>query len=162
MPDPSEIGDMVVAQLKQWAHNVHRNTTHMFDDMNLTNYIRLVIVVGAYFLLRPYLIKLGAKLQAKEHEKEIDPYDLATVKAAISPNSLRGQVEVPVDTDSEGEEPTTGETKGADWGKKARKRQRQMLRKVLEADEKLRLEKEGAEDDKDIMEYLDDYKEGWD
>ena len=106
-------------------------------------------------------MKLGAKIQAKEHEKILDPDEMETAKAAISPNSLRGMVEVPEDSESEGDG-EEGTKTGADWGKKARRRQRQMVRKILDAEEKLRREQEEDEDDKDIMEYLDDYKEGWD
>lgn len=111
-------------------------------------YIRLIAVVGAYILLRPYIIKFGSRMQTKEHEKEVDADEMAAA-AAISPNSLRGHVQVPDDSD-EDEEKTTG----ADWGKKARKRQRQMVKRVLEAEEKLRREQEEDEEDKDIEQFL--------
>jgi hypothetical protein len=154
------LGDTIFGQVTQWVNNFQRNAMHMFDGMEVKNYIRLIAVVGAYALLRPYLMKLGEKIQAKQHEKVLDPHEMETAKAAISPNSLRGLVEVPEDSESEGEGEAT--TKGADWGKKARRRQRQMVRRILEKEEELRREQEENEDDKDIMEYLDDYKEGWD
>lgn len=113
----------------------------------------MILVVCAYVLVRPYIQKFAMRAQNLEHEKEID------TGAVLSPNSLRGQVDVPEDTDSEREQ---GEATGTSWGKKARKRQRQMLSKVLENDEKRRKEQEDDLDDEDIMDLLVDYEEGVD
>ncbi|TAQ86723.1 hypothetical protein B7494_g4958 [Chlorociboria aeruginascens] len=135
----------------QWGNNLQTRVSEIFEGMTLQKYIRLVIIVGAYALLRPYLMKLGARAQTREHEKEVDPEEMEKAKAAISPNSLRGQVEVPDDS-AESE----GETTGADWGKKARRRQRQVVRKILEQDEKLRREQQEDDEDKDIQEFLVD------
>jgi hypothetical protein len=139
--------------LVYYAGNLRRNLSNLFVDLDLKNWIRMIAVVGAYLLVRPYLQKLGMKTQSLEHEKEID------TGAILSPNSLRGQVDVPEDTDSEGGQ---ADATGANWGKKARKRQRQMLRNVLDTDEKARKEQEDNEDDKDIMDLLVDYEEGKD
>lgn len=84
----------------------------------------------------------------KQHEKELDPSEIAP----ISPNSLRGQVKVADDTDDEEEAPAG--TTGADWGKKARRRQRQMVNKILDEEERIRREFEELDDDKDIEQYL--------
>lgn len=143
------------------ANNFYRNFFGMWDGMNVIRFIRMVAIVGAYFLLRPYLMKIGEYLQGKQHEKEIDTDELAGPKAKISPNQLRGaggkEVEIP---DSDEEEEAEGT--GADWGKKARKRQRQLVKKVLEEDEKRRRELQEDDEDKDIQEYLVDYVEGED
>ena len=71
--------------------------------------------------------------------------------------SLKGQVEIPEDTDSEGEEDGRVKATGAaDWGKKARRRQRRVLRSLIEADEKRRKEEEEeAGSDKEIEELLE-------
>jgi hypothetical protein len=160
--------EAVRAQLTTWGNNFVRNATHMWDDMTIIEYIRLVAIVGAYLLLRPYLIKLGAKIQAKQHEKELDPYEMAALdsegKAKLSPNNLRGidGKEVSLEgSDSEGDEATGADVK---WGKKARKRQRAVIKKVLEDEEKIRRELQEDDEDKDILEYLVDYepgKDGW-
>jgi len=136
--------------VKGWGQNLQNNVGETFSNMTLEKYIRIVVIVGAYALLRPYIMKLGSKFQTKEHEKEVDPGEMAAA-AAISPNSLRGQVQVPEDSEDEG-----GEVTSADWGKKARRRQRQLVRRVLEAEEKLRREQEEDEEDKDIEEFLVD------
>jgi len=173
-----EVLDFIPLQLSIWYHNLTHNLTHMFDGMNNTRYIRVIAIIGAYFLLRPYVMKLGERMQKKEFEKEVDPHFLAKggKKAAISPNVLRGfkGQEVPLDEVEEerddvvpgGKEAGTdgGDGDKANWGKKARKRQRGLAKKVLEEQEKRRLEAEGDEEDKDIMEHLLDYvpgEDGW-
>jgi len=102
-------------------------------------------------LLRPYIIKLGARSQMKSHEKaEAD----AQAKAEISPNELRGFAEIPEDSDDEIEE-IQAEATGPDWGKKARRRQRNMIKKLLEAEERRLEESKEEEEDKDIAQFLD-------
>jgi phage-related minor tail protein len=111
-------------------------------------------------LLRPYLIKLVSRNQLAQHEAEnARAEEEAARKAAakMSPNDLRGgpRVEVPEDTDSEGEGgDDAADASGPSWGKKARRRQRAMIRKLLEAEEKRLRETKEEEEDKDIEEFL--------
>lgn len=78
---------------------------------------------------------------AKEEEEQ----------AQISPNQLRGQaVEIPDDSDDDEQ----AESTATDWGKKARKRQRNMIKKMLDAEEKRLQELQEDEEDKDIEQYL--------
>jgi hypothetical protein len=135
--------------LMAWLGQLQQNVIDTFSQLTVEKYIRLVVIVGAYALLRSYILKLAGKQQTKEHEKEVDPREVASAAGAGIPRPLRDQVQVPDDSDEE-----DGQVTGTDWGKKARKRQRQMVRKILEADEKLRKEKEGDEEDKDIEEFL--------
>ncbi|KAI9722038.1 MAG: hypothetical protein M1812_001998 [Candelaria pacifica] len=141
----------LTTNLQTWASNAHHNLTTATSRLSIYDYIRLVTIVGAYCLLRPYLMKLGARFQAKDHEREIDMDELSP-SAKISPNSLRGQVQVLDDSESEEE----GRVSGMDWGKKARRRQRMVLRKILDEEERIRREEEEAEDDKEIQEFLVD------
>ncbi|MCJ1375656.1 hypothetical protein MMC20_006893 [Loxospora ochrophaea] len=138
-------------QLSTYRHNLQQNLGQSLDRLALKDYIRLTAIVGAYCLLRPYLLKLGARFQAKDHERDVDPDELSSA-AAMSPNTLRGQVTVPEDSESE-EDMAVGT--GANWGKKARRRQRQMVRKIVEAEEKLRAEEAQEDSDKDIEEFLE-------
>lgn len=140
----------------QYADNFIRNVGGAADGMTLKRWIRMIAIVGAYILLRPYLEKLSAYVMAENHEKELDPEEMDKAnKAKLSPNALSGEV----DSDAEEESATSG----ADWGKKARKRQRTVLQKIQEAEDKLRAE----DSDEDIKEFLEsdalvDYKEGED
>ncbi|KFZ07549.1 hypothetical protein V501_06348 [Pseudogymnoascus sp. VKM F-4519 (FW-2642)] len=163
MTELNDLIDTVLGYLSQGFENLKHNAEH-YASMSLKEWVRIVTIVGAYLLLRPYLSQWAAKLQSAEHDKEIDADELATPatgpKAAISANSLRGQVKVP--EDSESDEDTgeaveaTAQTTSANWGKKARKRQRAMIKRIIEADEKLRAETEAYDDeeDKDIEQYL--------
>ncbi|KAH8594611.1 protein trafficking Pga2, partial [Bisporella sp. PMI_857] len=134
--------------------NFYTNVIHTVDGMDAKRWIRLVAIVGAYLLFRPLWIKFGAYVQEKEHEKPISTEDLEVMaggKPKLTPNDIRGNpVRLPDDSESEDE----AESTGAEWGKKARKRQRQVLRRILEQEEALLKEQQENEDDKDIQEFL--------
>ncbi|KAH8891293.1 DUF1531-domain-containing protein [Thozetella sp. PMI_491] len=120
------------------------NLLASFELMTLQKWIRVVIVVGTYMLLRPYLIALGKKSQMRSHEAAENEG-----RAEISPNELRGRV-IPGDSDDEEEVEATS----ADWGKKARRRQRKFLKDMVDAEEKRLQESKEEEEDKDIEEFL--------
>lgn len=152
----------------------HRFTTNVqstLANMSPEKWIRLIIIAGACtspppspvptttnplplpvdMLLRPYLIKLGGRSQMKVHEQEA-----AEAVPALSPNDLRGQVTIPEDS-SDSEDEAAGATSSgaqADWGKKARRRQRHMIKRLLEVEEKRLEESKEEEEDKDIEEFL--------
>lgn len=135
-----------------------RFTTNMratLQEMSPEKWIRLVIIVGTYCLLRPYLLKLGGKSQAKQLEKEAaEAEEEAKEQAKMSPNELRGhKISLPGESDDDDEEPE-GQTTSAEWGKKARRRQRTMVKKILEAEEKRLQDLQDDEEDKDIEEFL--------
>ncbi|KAI0897807.1 DUF1531-domain-containing protein [Annulohypoxylon nitens] len=130
---------------ERFSHNV----TESFSSMTPKQWIRLVIIVGAYALLRPYIIKMGAKHQEKQLEKQFKEEEER--QAQISPNQLRGEIGIPDESDDDDEQ---GETTASDWGKKARKRQRNVLKKMLDAEEKRLQELQEDEEDKDIEQYL--------
>jgi hypothetical protein len=159
-----EVLQFIPMQLGQWYHNFTHNIVHMWDGMTMIKYIRLIAVAGAYILLRPYLVKLGEKFQTKEHEKELDPYEMEKQKAKLSPNALRGVSGKVAELEDSDEGQEEGGATGGDvkWGKKARKRQRMSIKKLLEEKEKLLQEQQEDDDDKDIQEYLVDYVEGED
>ncbi|KAK4103965.1 DUF1531-domain-containing protein [Parathielavia hyrcaniae] len=127
------------------------NLKGTFTDLTPEKAIRLVIIVGAYLLLRPYLIKLGGRAQMQSHEEE-EARAEAEAKAKISPNELRGKVNIPEDTDDEDE--AAARASGPDWGKKARRRQREVITKMLIAEEKRLRESREEQEDKDIEEFL--------
>ncbi|KAI9809763.1 MAG: hypothetical protein M1825_000196 [Sarcosagium campestre] len=140
-----------------WADNARNNLGNTVRSLTPVDYIRLVAIVGGYALLRPYLIRLGGRFQAKDHEREIvDSQGLLASGGEGDGGSqgkagLNGQVGVPEDTDDEDDDDPAHTT---NWGRTARRRQRKMIKKILEAEEtKLRKEQED-EEDKDIEEFL--------
>jgi hypothetical protein len=159
-----EVLQFIPMQLGQWYHNFTHNIVHMWDGMTAIKYIRMIAVVGAYILLRPYIAKFGERFQEKQHEKELDPYEMGEQKAKLSPNALRGVGGRAVELEESEEEEEEAEGTAADvkWGKKARKRQRMSIKKLLEQKERLLQEQQEDDDDKDIAKYLVDYKEGED
>lgn len=140
------------------------NLAKSFEGMSPTHWIRVVAFVGAYLLLRPYLMKLGAKVQTSQLEKEAAQSAAAAEekekakkqRAAMSPNDLRGgRKAIPAEeSDSEDEQVPAGQASGADWGKKARKRQKVMIKKLLSAEEERLQKLQEDDEDKDIEEFL--------
>lgn len=132
-----------------------RNLRGSLEGMSPEKWIRIVIIVGTYMLLRPYLLKLGGKAQMNQHEKEAAEAEAeAEAKAKMSPNELRGhKIEIPEDSDDSDAEVDSKAT-SADWGKKARRRQRTMVKKLLDAEEKRLQELQEDDEDKDIEEFL--------
>ncbi|KAK4043474.1 protein trafficking Pga2 [Parachaetomium inaequale] len=127
------------------------NIRGSFTNLTPEGLVRIVIIAGAYMLLRPYLVKLGMRAQMQAHEEE-EARAEAEHKAKISANELRGHVDIPDNTDDE--EEATAEASGPDWGKKARRRQRDMIKKLLEAEEQRLRENQEELEDKDIEEFL--------
>lgn len=160
---------------------VVNNLSGSFGSLNIHQWLRLVVIAGAYMLLRPYIIKLGGKIQMKQHEADekeslIDAIAIAKgEKPALSANDLREGgdskkskvVEAVLGSDAEddsdddysvpgGAAAAATKASGTDWGKNARKRQRRMVRKLLEAHEQQLADAAGDEEDKDIEEFLED------
>ncbi|KAI3325070.1 DUF1531-domain-containing protein [Xylariaceae sp. AK1471] len=140
------LGDSIWKLVTLVADRMTNNVGSSVTNMTAQQWIRLIAIVGAYALLRPYVIKMGAKYQEKQFEKDQEEL------AQITPNQLRGQLDIPEDSDEEEEE--QGETTAADWGKKARKRQRNMIKQLLDAEEKRLQETFDEQEDKDIEEFL--------
>lgn len=115
----------------------------------------MVVIVGAYLLLRPFLVKLGARQQRKVHEREAARTAAEATEAELHPNQLRGgKVEIPGLDDSDEEQ--DADVKPANWGRNARVRQRKFVRDTItKEEERLRNEQE-AESDKEIEQFLVD------
>lgn len=156
-----------MADIANFAYMIYerftRNLKASFDGMAPEKWIRLVIIVGTYMLLRPYLLKLGGKQQMKQHEKEAAEVEAeAEAKAKMSPNELRGhKIQIPEESDEsdaegEGEGEAKAQSSSTEWGKKARRRQRTMIKKILEAEEKRLQDLQEDDEDKDIQEFLTD------
>ncbi|KAI0911147.1 protein trafficking Pga2 [Ustulina deusta] len=141
------LGESVWGLVTLIAERMSTNVSSSVTNMTLQQWIRLVAIVGAYALLRPYVIKLGAKHQEKQFEKAQQDV------AEISPNQLRGELGIPEESDDD-DDNERGEATAADWGKKARKRQRNMIKQLLDAEENRLQETLDEQEDKDIEEFL--------
>ncbi|KAF6819157.1 trafficking pga2 [Colletotrichum sojae] len=127
------------------------NLRGTLDGMTPEKWIRLVIIVGTYMLIRPYLMKVASKSQMKQHEAKPEDEPDAP-KAKVQPNTLRGQIEIPEDSDDDEAAPAS--STATDWGKKARRRQRDVLKRMIDVEEKRLAELQEDDEDKDIEEFL--------
>jgi hypothetical protein len=93
--------------IRTYASNLVNNLHGSFARLKPEGWIRLVWIVGAYLLLRPYLVKLGARQQQKQHQDE------GTAAAHVHPNELRTGKKMAADDT---------QTRPAESGKKARLR----------------------------------------
>jgi hypothetical protein len=151
LEDAAVFYEQASGALATWYGNFTRNTSAGFARMTPKSWIRLITAVGAYILLRPYLMKLGAHLQKKQLEKE--EARMEEERAVVSANELRTgrKIQIPgVESEDDEEEVREGE-----WGRKARVRQRKIVKKAMERHEEL-LSMVGHESDKDIEDLLHD------
>lgn len=146
---------LIMDRLSVYGSNASNNIADGFSNMTAQNWIRVVILAGGYMLLRPYLSKMVtkgavAKMESddkKEREARGEGDDTLP-HPELTPNEYRGIKEklyAEIDTEGDGS--------GADWGQTARVRQRDMLRNLLEEDERRRA---AQNEDADIQEFLED------
>ena len=135
----------LAATFLEYGHNATNNISKTYDEMTLQSWIRLIVIIGGYMLMRPYFMKFAAQGALKKLEEE-DRKE----QAKISPNELRG---VQQQLEAQHEEDQLGECESADWGQKARVRQRVILKQMIDEEEQRR---QDEEDDKDIQEFLED------
>lgn len=146
-PELNALGKLV-ARVVEYGHNASNNLQDSFSNLSLQSWIRLIVIVGGYMLLRPYVMKLATKTAVRKLEEE-DAKSRSAVKAEpqLTPNEFRGIKEKLY------EMPDEGDGTGADWGSKARTRQRQMLKDLLDEEERRRA---AENEDADIQEFLED------
>ncbi|POR37024.1 PGA2-like protein [Tolypocladium paradoxum] len=146
-PELDVLGKLA-SRFAEYGHNASNNLSDAFTNMTLQSWIRLVVIVGGYMLLRPYIMKLGSKNFVNRMEEE-DAKSKAKDKIDpdMTPNEFRGIKEKLYQAEAE------SDGTGADWGQKARARQRQMLKDLLEEEERRRA---AENEDADIQEFLED------
>jgi hypothetical protein len=64
------------------------NGAKSFEGMTAQRWVRIILIVGAYMLLRPYLLKAAANRQKAHLEKEAD--ELGLGERPANANDLRG------------------------------------------------------------------------
>ena len=81
-------------QVFEHGGRIAGNLKQTFANLSLEKWIRLVVIVGAYMLLRPYLMKLGSRVQMARHEKESAEAEAEAARLGkVSPNAVRGLFE---------------------------------------------------------------------
>jgi hypothetical protein len=142
------------SKLNTWASNFTNNTRSSFSRLTYQDWFRIIAVLGGYMLIiRPFLVRFGAKIQTEQHIKAAEDNDVPM--SEIDPRTgMPRKMQIPgVDSDSEeDEEGVKADTQTGEWGRKARLRQRKVVRVAMERQER-RL---AGDDDKDIEEFLQD------
>lgn len=108
------------------------------------NSVRLLVIIGVYCLIRPYLLSWGNIKQTAADEKALDEDEEEDSSAAAESQNASNP---PGETSK-----SSGNDKGATWGEKARARQKRPTRDLIEGSE----EPAGVdeESDKEIEEFL--------
>ncbi|PFH62091.1 hypothetical protein XA68_15182 [Ophiocordyceps unilateralis] len=146
-PELNALGKLV-ARLFEYGHNASNNLQDSFSKLSLQSWIRLTVIVGGYMLLRPYIMKLATKTAVRKMEEEdAKSRSEAPAEPQLTPNEFRGIKEKLYEAQDD------GDGTGADWGSRARARQRQMLKDLLEEEERRRA---AENEDADIQEFLED------
>ncbi|KAK6520951.1 hypothetical protein TWF506_001187 [Arthrobotrys conoides] len=125
------------------------NLSGTFGTLTGTDYIRLVAIVGGYLLLRPYLQKIGAKYQERDHARAIDENEQDSMAAT----GQKARVIAGEGYDLDEDENESSDEEG--WGRKKRLQQRkERARKKKEIEDRIKAEED--EEDKEIQEFLQD------
>ncbi|KAL8727369.1 MAG: hypothetical protein Q9181_005735 [Wetmoreana brouardii] len=105
-----------MASIADWFAKIPRNTQESVQRLTLYGWLRLILIVAAYLLIRPYLMKLAGRSQMAAHEQAVNTHRTTT------PNTLRGHVEEP-------DEPEVEEAmaSSSSYESKIRRRQRQAI-----------------------------------
>ncbi|KAF2143222.1 uncharacterized protein K452DRAFT_225158 [Aplosporella prunicola CBS 121167] len=154
----------IMTLLSTWGDNLSTQTSKAFNNLGPKDYIRLVVIIGGYLLLRQWLVKLGAHRQLKQLEhQDAEAKRQARAEELADANDLRvgakksrkPKIALPgVDSDDDDSSEEESAVRPGEWGRAARLRQRKFVRDALEKHEqKLQAEAE-AESDKDIEEFL--------
>ncbi|KAH8722906.1 hypothetical protein GQ44DRAFT_551939, partial [Phaeosphaeriaceae sp. PMI808] len=81
--------DYILDNLSLAKERLVTNSIKSFEGMTGQRWIRLIVIVGAYMLIRPYLLKSAADRQKKAFEKEADELGLGS--DGPNANDLRGK-----------------------------------------------------------------------
>lgn len=84
-----EYVDYVFDNLNVAKERLVTNSIASFEGMTAQRWIRIIVIIGGYMLLRPYLLGFAAKRQKAQFEKEADDLGLGEDRAPDA-NSLRG------------------------------------------------------------------------
>ncbi|KAK9465705.1 protein trafficking Pga2 [Lipomyces arxii] len=115
---------------------------HLLDglkDYSLKDYFPIFIVVSAYILFRPYLVKIGETIQKRQYRKMSEENAKQAGIEALQPPNPDGQF--------------IEETEASVWGRNARKRQKDKIKEIEKAF-KRKQEMEGDDEDAEIADLL--------
>ena len=128
---------------------------------NVYEILRLITIVGAYLLFRPYLLKLTQKFQEQDHARPLisSEQDTPAVAAAGGGGRRRRRRRSALLGGGGGgdssEESDDGGEEEMSWGAKVRRRKRAETKALKEAIQKEEEARACEESDEDIAEFLE-------
>ena len=133
-----------VENIKTWLQETQIYVEENIIKLPRKSSIRLLIIVGAYCLFRPFLLKWGGVKQTSDYDKALEEDGAEDDSAAKESQDVSD-----VSTKTPGAD---NDKAGATWGEKARQRQKRPIRELVEGNE----EPSGvdADSDKEIEEFL--------
>ncbi|KAF2130913.1 hypothetical protein P153DRAFT_288018 [Dothidotthia symphoricarpi CBS 119687] len=100
-----------------WKDRLLVNSRKSIEQMSAQRWIRIILIIGAYMLVRPYLLKGAENRQKKIRQREAEELGL---DAGVSANTFRG-ARKPAGK-GQGQGKVLGEVDGEGSGDKATKR----------------------------------------
>ncbi|KAF1360107.1 hypothetical protein EJ07DRAFT_118099 [Lizonia empirigonia] len=79
----------LLANLVEWKDRLINNSVKSWEQMTAQRWIRIIVIVGAYMLVRPYLLAHAERSRKRRAEKEAADLGLDT-GTELSANDFRG------------------------------------------------------------------------
>lgn len=79
--------EALIANVVEWKDRLVNNSIKSWEEMSAQRWIRIVVVVGAYLLIRPYLLAHAERSRKKRADKEAADLGL---DAGTTANDFRG------------------------------------------------------------------------
>jgi hypothetical protein len=81
--------DYILDNVGEWKDRFINNSIKSWEEMTINRWIRIIAIVGAYLLVRPYLVNAAAKNQKRKLDKEAEDLGLGASDAPDA-NDFRG------------------------------------------------------------------------
>ncbi|KAK9450323.1 uncharacterized protein V1518DRAFT_413550 [Limtongia smithiae] len=117
---------------------------HAFDylkDYTIKDWYPIFIIVCGYILFRPYLVKIGAELQKRQHRKAGEEAKAELAKQALEPPKP--------------DEVYVEEVRHEVWGRNARRKQKERIKEIEKAFKRKQEMEYVGESDEEIEEFLE-------
>jgi hypothetical protein len=79
----------LVANLVEWKDRLFNNSIKSWEEMTAQRWLRIVVIIGAYMLIRPYLLNHAETSRKRRADKEAAELGL-DVGTEMTPNDFRG------------------------------------------------------------------------
>jgi hypothetical protein len=82
--------DYIIENVAEWKNRFVNNSVASYHEMTAHRWIRIVLIVCAYLLVRPWFVNAAAKKQREQLDKEAEELGLGK-SGAPNANDFRGK-----------------------------------------------------------------------